>query len=102
MTRTKNGEYRSTPGHVRLILYEAQNFYLEIPVNIINDLCLRPLKYLSYLGWCVLGVKGTLGDTHQDEIDLDGDIVERTSTDCVRARKVFPLPFIINLTLTTP
>jgi hypothetical protein len=64
-------------GHVQLLLFEPQNFHLEIPVNIISNLCLRPLKYLRYLGWCVLGVKGTLEDAHSNEVDLDGDVVDQ-------------------------
>ena len=64
-------------GHVHLVLFESQHFYLEIPVNIISNLCLKPLKYLRYLGWCVLGVEGTLEDAHQDQVDLEGDIVDQ-------------------------
>jgi len=49
-------------GHVGLVLLQNGNstFYLEIPLNIINGLCLRPRKYLRFLGWCILGVEGVL------------------------------------------
>ncbi|KAF8342474.1 hypothetical protein F5887DRAFT_974428 [Amanita rubescens] len=47
-------------GHVRLILLQNDNlsFYLQIPLDIINKLCMRPRKYLRFLGWCILGVEG--------------------------------------------
>ena len=64
-------------GYVHLVLFEPEIFYLEIPVNIIHNLCLKPLKYLCYLGWCILGIKGTLEDVHQDAVDLEGNIVEQ-------------------------
>jgi len=49
-------------GHVRLILISNDNssFYLEIPLDIIDSLCLKPRKYLVFLGWCILGVRGRL------------------------------------------
>jgi hypothetical protein len=47
---------------VRLILISNHNssFYLEIPLHIIDSLCLKPRKYLVFLGWCILGVRGRL------------------------------------------
>jgi hypothetical protein len=49
-------------GHVRLILFSHDNssFYLEIPLDVIASLCLKPRKYLVFLGWCILGVVGRL------------------------------------------
>jgi hypothetical protein len=49
-------------GHVRLILLSDDNssFYLQIPLGIIESLCLKPCKYLVFLGWCILGVEGRL------------------------------------------
>jgi hypothetical protein len=40
-------------GHVRLILYsrEDSSFYLQIPLGIIDSLCLKPRKHLVFLGW---------------------------------------------------
>jgi len=64
-------------GHVRLVLFEPQNFYLEIPVDIIGNLCKRPCKYLRYLGWCVLGAEGTLEDAHLNEVNLEGNLVDQ-------------------------
>ena len=56
--------------HVHPILLDGANshFYLEIPIAIINLLCLKPLKYLLFLGWCVLGIDG------RDEINTDEDL----------------------------
>jgi hypothetical protein len=64
-------------GHVHLVLYEPQNFYLEIPIAIIDTLCLKPRKYLRYLGWCVLGELGTLKDAEMNDVDLDGNLVDQ-------------------------
>ena len=63
-------------GHVALVLLPVERspdgkyFYLEIPIDIINSLCLRPRKYLRYLGWCILGNNGILSFEHNgNEID---------------------------------
>jgi len=49
-------------GHVRLVLFsnDDSRFYLQIPIEIIDSLCLKPRKYLVFLGWCILGVEGRL------------------------------------------
>jgi len=49
-------------GHVRLVLFSKNDssFYLQIPLEIIDSLCLKPRKYLVFLGWCILGVQGQL------------------------------------------
>ena len=66
------------PGSVHLVLLSQENpFYLEIPTAIITPLCLRPRKYLRYLGWCVLGVIGVLQDGQRSEIALDGELVDQ-------------------------
>jgi len=44
-----------------ILLHENHSsFYLEVPLATINSLCLKPRKYLLFLGWCVLGVEGEL------------------------------------------
>ena len=66
-------------GHVRLVLLGEENpsLYLDIPLEIIESLCLKPRKYLLYLGWCILGVEGVLSDEHDgDEISTDGTLDE--------------------------
>lgn len=60
------------PGHIHLILSSDDQFYLEIPLNVILLLCNSPRKYLQYLGWCTLGVEGTLVDAQGNGIPLDG------------------------------
>ena len=64
-------------GHVRLHLYQKpiddtpgtdlddmlRDVYLEIPIETIKSLCFYPLKYLQYLGWCILGVDGRVSAT---------------------------------------
>ncbi|OJA11222.1 hypothetical protein AZE42_14194, partial [Rhizopogon vesiculosus] len=52
-------------GYVWLVLLHEENssFYLEIPLDIIASLCLKPRKYLRFLGWCILGVEGVVALT---------------------------------------
>jgi hypothetical protein len=70
---------QATPlvGHVHLVLFEPQHFFLEIPVDIIRKLCLKPCKYLRYLGWCILGSEGELKDAHLNEVNLNDDLVDQ-------------------------
>ena len=66
-------------GHVWLILLHEKpsNFYLQIPVDIIRFLCLKPRKYLLFLGWCILGVEGTLAlEYNADAIATNEDLDE--------------------------
>ena len=59
-------------------------FYLDIPIDIIETLCLKPRKYLLYLAFCILGLDVEynksltlgLGDENGvfNEIDNDGDL----------------------------
>ena len=58
-------------------------FYLDIPLNSIDSLCLTPRKYLLYLGWCILGLDAnaeslTLGLAGEDgvfrPIENDGEL----------------------------
>jgi hypothetical protein len=65
--------------HVWLVLvYESDlpsSFYLQIPLEVINALCLRPRKYLLYLGWCVLGIEGVLAvEPNGNEIVNEGGL----------------------------
>ncbi|KAF8710165.1 hypothetical protein AX14_013339 [Amanita brunnescens Koide BX004] len=66
--------------HVGLVLLQNGNsfFYLEIPLDTTNSLCLRPLKYLHFLGWCILGVEGVLAfQAGGDGIGDNGDLTNR-------------------------
>ena len=67
-------------GHVRLILLHDENssFYLDIHLNIIRSLRWKPLKYLLFLGWCILGIEGVLAyESDEDEVDTDGILSAR-------------------------
>lgn len=63
------------PGHVQLFLPTPTSaktpVYLEIPNSIIDSLCLRPRKYLRYLGWSILGRQGTLKTEDDGDIEMD-------------------------------
>jgi len=66
-------------GFVHLILssHEEDPFYLEVPISIVTTLCLSPRTYLRYLGWCVLGVVGTLVDEARNVVILDGELQDQ-------------------------
>src|SRR5882762_8981535 len=67
-------------GHVRLVLFSKNDssFYLQIPLDIIDSLCLKPRKYLVFLGWCILGVQGHLALEHGgDGIPLNGSLEDQ-------------------------
>lgn len=66
-------------GHAHLVLFEKQpdSFYLEIPLCVIRDVCRHPPKYLRYLGWCILGVEGSLQDGQGHEVNLNHGLVDR-------------------------
>jgi hypothetical protein len=53
---------------------DVSNFYLEIPVAIINSFCLR-----RFLGWCILGNTGKLSLVRGGEEidDPDGGVEDR-------------------------
>ena len=64
-------------GHVVLVLFQQgdSSFYLQIPLEIINSLCLKPRKYLLYLGWCILGTEGELAHTQDGrKIGMNGGL----------------------------
>jgi hypothetical protein len=61
-------------GFVHLVLKEP--FYLEIPVRIVKEVSLKPLKYLRYIGWCVLGVLGSLVDESGNLVELNGGLTD--------------------------
>jgi hypothetical protein len=66
-------------GHVGLVLLIQPRLYLEIPIPQIQLLCLRPLKYLIFLGWCILGQEGCLAADGPDCTpleDLSGELVD--------------------------
>jgi hypothetical protein len=64
-------------GHVALVLLQEgdSSFYLQIPLDIIKSLCLKPRKYLLFLGWCILGNEGVLAFEHDGGgVDTNGDL----------------------------
>ena len=63
--------------HLILLSQEEDPFYLEIPIEFVATVCLKPLKYLRYLGWCVLGVIGVLEDEQGNEIELNGELADQ-------------------------
>jgi hypothetical protein len=65
-------------GHIHLILVREPHFYLQIPLDIICSLCLKPRKYLVFLGWCILGVEGGLAECpNNEQMDLEGALDDK-------------------------
>jgi hypothetical protein len=64
------------------------SFYLEIPLVTINANSLDAVKYLLFVGWCVLGAEGLLS-LQPDGEELDVDIEEEGIYYYVRDRGVF-------------
>ncbi|KAJ6618430.1 hypothetical protein B0H10DRAFT_1947613 [Mycena sp. CBHHK59/15] len=66
-------------GHIRLILaHTSDDFYLDIPISVVNHNCVRPIKYLRFLGWCIIGILGTVR-RHRKGADIgdDGSLLEQ-------------------------
>lgn len=58
---------------------ELDGLYLDIPISVVSSLCLYPVKYLRFLGYCILGVGGTIakefdGEDLSDEDPLDAGV----------------------------
>ena len=70
-----NSEYIVPNDHVALVLLEdkGSSFYLQVPLTTIRALCLKPLKYLLYLGWCILSAEGALSLERDDRDGIDTD-----------------------------
>ena len=65
-------------GNIQLIVLEVLDddspaIYLEIPIQHITPLCLRPKKYLKYLGWTIMGVEGHVERVSPNPVDNIGD-----------------------------
>jgi len=73
-----------------LLTYKTSTFYLQIPLARINSFCLKPLKYLLFLGWCILGVEGDLAVQSGGEgVDPDGQLNDQDIYYCVSNTGVF-------------
>ncbi|KAI0286045.1 hypothetical protein BGY98DRAFT_1092842 [Russula aff. rugulosa BPL654] len=62
-------------GNIQLIVVRPLDgspaLYLEIPIAHLASLCIRPRKYLRYLGWCIMGVEGRVArDSPQPVNDI--------------------------------
>ncbi|KAF8523451.1 hypothetical protein BU17DRAFT_63744 [Hysterangium stoloniferum] len=78
MSSSAGSNALSIPDHfVGLVLLDDEDspFYLQIPLDTIESLCLKPRKYLRYLAWSILGVEGSLAlDSDSDSISTDGGL----------------------------
>ena len=74
-----NSEYIVPNDYVALVLLEdkGSSFYLQVPLTTIHASCSKPLKYLLFLGWCILSAEGALSLEHDDRdgINTDEDAV---------------------------
>ncbi|KAF7345562.1 hypothetical protein MVEN_01574900 [Mycena venus] len=55
---------------------QLAGLYLDVPVRVATSLCLYPVKYLRYLGYCILGIGGTIAtDNFDGDVLLDDDVI---------------------------
>ncbi|KAJ7672903.1 hypothetical protein B0H17DRAFT_947299, partial [Mycena rosella] len=52
------------------------DFFLEIPIDLVPTLCTRPIKFLRFLDWCILGAVGVVsmepaGSAMSDDASLE-------------------------------
>jgi hypothetical protein len=72
---------QSPSGFIHLILLSQEDpLYLEIPTAIVKEVCLKPRKYLRYLGWCILGVIGDVSDEQGTSLRWMASWLIRAST----------------------
>jgi hypothetical protein len=64
-------------GNVQLIVLRPPDgslaLYLEMPILHLKSLCIRPRKYLRYLGWCIMGVDGRVARDSPQPVNDIGD-----------------------------
>jgi hypothetical protein len=65
----------------RVSFPEPQELKMEIPLSEITSFSFRPLKWLRYLGWAILGIDGVLSLTEGGETIGSRKMGERTLGD---------------------
>ncbi|KAJ7686076.1 hypothetical protein B0H17DRAFT_1072628 [Mycena rosella] len=55
------------------LVSELDGLYLDIPTSVVSAVCLYPAKYLRFLGYCILGVDGTIAEDFKSEGLRDED-----------------------------
>ena len=77
MPRIENSQlYYPQEGNIQLIVYTPPGspaLYLEVPIAHITPLCVRPRKFLKYIGWCIMGVEGHVSRDFPSPMDNIGD-----------------------------
>ena len=86
--------------HVRLVLHCGSDLYLEVPIAVVENLVLKPFKFLRYLGWSILGIPGDLLDTQGVAVDLESTELIPKSTYRYRYRDTGHLVHYIIFTLS--
>jgi hypothetical protein len=79
MSSLSHSKFSVPEGHVALVLLKEENssrsFYLEVPLEVIKSSCLKPRKYLVFLGWCIFGDEGVLAlEYGGGGVDTEGDL----------------------------
>ncbi|KAJ7645768.1 hypothetical protein B0H17DRAFT_1022794 [Mycena rosella] len=84
--------------HVRLVLLPSNDFSLEIPIDLVPTLCTRPVKFLRFLGWCILGAVGVVSmEPAGSAISDDASLEERGVYFYVLPEMDDPLRYAVDL-----
>ncbi|KAF7371518.1 ER-Golgi vesicle protein transport Sft2 [Mycena venus] len=68
-------------GHIHLILsHSTDDFYLEIPIAVVQSNSVRPIKYLRFLGWCIIGILGTVKSDREGVDIVDPALLQDRGT----------------------
>ncbi|KAJ7919235.1 hypothetical protein B0H13DRAFT_1868754 [Mycena leptocephala] len=68
-------------GHIHLILsYSTDDFYLEIPIAVVQSNSVHPIKYLRFLGWCIIGILGTVKSDREGVDIVDTALLQDRGT----------------------
>ncbi|KAJ7146086.1 hypothetical protein C8R44DRAFT_863895 [Mycena epipterygia] len=56
---------------------ELKELYMDVPVSTASPLCLYPVKYLRFWGYCILGIDGTITTEHFEGAEIpEADLLD--------------------------
>ncbi|KAJ7800957.1 hypothetical protein B0H14DRAFT_2386792, partial [Mycena olivaceomarginata] len=52
-----------------ILSHSTDDFYSEIPIAVVQSNSVHPIKYLRFLGWCIIGILGTV-KSNREGVDI--------------------------------